>query len=133
MERNSIFYQQSELLLRVIPFVAREKCFALKGGTALNFFVRDLPRLSVDIDLTYIPLEPRELSLKHINAALGQITATIKKAQKSFKVTEVKSRGDEGLKKIFVSNGHAQIKIEVNEVFRGYILGFEERAVTQKV
>ena len=42
-----------------IPFVAAEKEFALKGGTAINLFVRDMPRLSVDIDLTYLPVAPR--------------------------------------------------------------------------
>jgi len=46
--------RQVDLLLRSIPFVAKETCFALKGGTAINLFVRDLPRLSVDIDLTYV-------------------------------------------------------------------------------
>jgi len=50
-----IYRSQVELLLRVLPYVAKEKIFALKGGTAINLFVRELPRLSVDIDLTYLP------------------------------------------------------------------------------
>ena len=49
MDTNSQFYAQVQLLVRVLPFVAKEQCFALKGGTAINLFVRDLPRLSVDI------------------------------------------------------------------------------------
>lgn len=49
------YYAQVNLLVRVLPVVAREGCFALKGGTAINLFVRDLPRLSVDIDLAYLP------------------------------------------------------------------------------
>ncbi len=40
------------------------------GGTAINLFVRDMPRLSVDIDLTYVPIEERGTSLKHIGEAL---------------------------------------------------------------
>lgn len=48
--KNSPFKPQVDLLLKVMPVVAREECFALKGGTAINLFVRDLPRLSVDID-----------------------------------------------------------------------------------
>lgn len=48
------FRAQVGLLLRAIPAINRESCFALKGGTAINLFVRDLPRLSVDIDLTYL-------------------------------------------------------------------------------
>lgn len=50
--KDSPFFKQAELMVRVIPHVAAEKCFALKGGTAINLFVRDMPRLSVDIDLT---------------------------------------------------------------------------------
>lgn len=48
-----VYKKQAELLMRVLPYVAKEDCFALKGGTAINLFVRDLPRLSVDIDLTF--------------------------------------------------------------------------------
>ena len=58
MAFQDAYRQQVALLIRTIPFVAQEQCFALKGGTAINLFVRDLPRLSVDIDLT--------LSLIHI-------------------------------------------------------------------
>jgi hypothetical protein len=57
------------LLVELLPLVARESCFALKGGTAINLFVRDLPRLSVDIDLTYLPmLSPRFASLAQVFA-----------------------------------------------------------------
>ena len=54
--RDTVFFRQAELLLRILPLIHREKVFALKGGTAINFFVRELPRLSVDIDLTYLPI-----------------------------------------------------------------------------
>ena len=53
-----------------MPFVAAEKDFALKGGTAINLFLRDLPRLSVDIDLTYLPIADRAQSLAAIDAAM---------------------------------------------------------------
>ena len=56
MDRNNLYYKQVQLLVQVLPFVAKEACFALKGGTAINLFLRDLPRLSVDIDLVYLPL-----------------------------------------------------------------------------
>ena len=52
---------QVELLLQTIPFIAKESIFSLKGGTAINLFIRDMPRLSVDIDLTYIPIDDREV------------------------------------------------------------------------
>lgn len=53
-----IYRRQVKLLIRLLPFVAAEKCFALKGGTAINLFVRDMPRLSVDIDLTIYQYKP---------------------------------------------------------------------------
>lgn len=51
MDRNNPYYRQVQLLVRLLPLVAQEPCFALKGGTAINLFVREFPRLSVDIDL----------------------------------------------------------------------------------
>jgi predicted nucleotidyltransferase component of viral defense system len=58
------YKSQVDLLLAILPLVAEEPCFALKGGTAINLFVRDMPRLSVDIDLTYIRIQSREDSLQ---------------------------------------------------------------------
>ena len=71
------YERQVRLLLDVLPFVAKEECFALHGGTAINLFVRDMPRLSVDIDLTYLPVESRDVSLKSIGLALGRIKQEI--------------------------------------------------------
>ncbi len=71
------FRAQVALLVRVLPYVAAETCFALKGGTAINLFIRDLPRLSVDIDLVYLPVADREMSLAAIRAGLARIGAAI--------------------------------------------------------
>ena len=85
MPLSEPYQRQVTLLLRVLPHVAEEECFALKGGTAINLFVRDMPRLSVDIDLTYLPLTPREESLTAIDAAMrriaNRIRATMRDAQ----------------------------------------------------
>lgn len=62
------YVSQVELLLKILPIINMQDCFALKGGTAINLFIRDMPRLSVDIDLTYLPIEPREQFLKNIRA-----------------------------------------------------------------
>nr|WP_298280423.1 nucleotidyl transferase AbiEii/AbiGii toxin family protein [uncultured Bradyrhizobium sp.] len=75
MAFQDAYRQQVALLIRTIPFVAQEQYFALKGGTAINLFVRDLPRLSVDIDLTYLPVEDRASSLAAIDAAMMRIRA----------------------------------------------------------
>ena len=77
---NEVFEGQVALLVRVLLYVATEACFALKGGTAINLFVRDLPRLSVDIDLVYLPIEDRETSLIGMRSALSRIALEIRKA-----------------------------------------------------
>lgn len=70
---NDVYKKKVELLLRILPFVTDEECFAIHGGTAINLFVKNLNRLSVDIDVTYLPLEDRATSLKYINEALMRI------------------------------------------------------------
>jgi hypothetical protein len=71
MDKRSVYYQQVKLLIKMLPLVAEEKVFALKGGTAINLFIRDFPRLSVDIDLAYLPLEPRDEALKNVTKLKG--------------------------------------------------------------
>lgn len=75
--QNQAYKSQVSLLLDVLPEVAKEKCLALHGGTAINLFVRDMPRLSVDIDLTYVELADRETSIKKINAALVRVAGNL--------------------------------------------------------
>ena len=71
------FTEQVRLLVMLLPHVAKQDCFALKGGTAINLFLRDMPRLSVDIDLAYIPVENRDNSIAGIDDALFKITNDI--------------------------------------------------------
>src|SRR5262245_54047292 len=83
-----LYRRQVTLLVRVIPLIAEEHCFALKGGTAINMFVRDMPRLSVDIDLTYLPVMPRANSLLEIDAAMKRIAKRIQTAIGGAQVVE---------------------------------------------
>jgi len=110
---------QVELLLQTIPYVAKEKIFALKGGTAINLFIRSLPRLSVDIDLTYIPNNDRETALSEISEGLGRIKADLEKSILGISVTAVSREGE--VAKIHCQLQKAQIKIEVNTTTRGVI------------
>lgn len=66
-----IYESQVDLLLEVLPVVAKHSEFAIKGGTALNLFVLDMPRLSVDVDLCYLPLKDRAKSFADIHRILG--------------------------------------------------------------
>ena len=84
---------QVALLVRVLPHVADENVFALKGGTAINLFYRDLPRLSVDIDLTYLPIKERAESLDEINAAMDRIAASIETGIRGAKSQRIQGGG----------------------------------------
>ena len=110
------YRRQVSLLLSVLPEVASEECFALHGGTAINLFVRDMPRLSVDIDLTYVPIEDRQTSLDNIRAALLRMKARIERIFNNARVTD---RTDIG--KLLISAQGVDIKLEVNLVCRGTI------------
>lgn len=115
---NSEYAKKVEILLRMIPLVTEEGVFAVHGGSAINLFVRNLPRYSVDIDLTYIPLEDRNSSLLHINEHLNSIAA---KAGKAFRGMHIVEKPDI-CKLLCEYQGH-QIKIEVNQTKRGVIGG----------
>lgn len=112
----SNYKNQVSLLLQVLPEVAKESCFALHGGTAINLFIRNMPRLSVDIDLTYIPIEDRSTSLKNIINALGSIKKNLEKVLSEAEVTL-----KEKILKLQITTAKAQIKIEVNQINRGLL------------
>ena len=115
---NNVYKEKVQLLLRILPIVMSEDCFAIHGGTAINLFVEDLLRLSVDIDLTYIPLEDRASSLTHINEALKRITNKVKK---QIKGANVIPRFD--ICKLTCEWRGCQVKIEVNQTKRGIVGG----------
>jgi len=115
---NNTYKEKVRLLLRVLPIVMDENCFAVHGGTAINLFVNDMPRLSVDIDLTYIPVEDRTPSITHINEALMRIASRISKLLKGVSVIP---RLDI-CKLTCEYHGH-QVKIEVNQTKRGIVGG----------
>src|SRR5277367_3398953 len=96
------YRNQVALLVRILPLVAEESCFALKGGTAINLFVRDMPRLSVDIDLTYLPVGYRAASLVNIDAAMQQVERRIREGLRGARVTAVKLKPENIVSKIFV-------------------------------
>ena len=118
MDRNSPYFKQASLLIRTLPLVAHETCFALKGGTAINLFIRDLPRLSVDIDLVYLPVAPRDESLADIRDALDRIMEQINHEPD---LTAVRQDHKFDELRILVSNDQDQIKIETSPVARGVL------------
>lgn len=79
IDKSNPYFKQAELVVQVLPLIAKYDCFALKGGTAINLFVQNMPRLSVDMDLTYLPVQQRDESLANIENTLKQIATDIKK------------------------------------------------------
>jgi predicted nucleotidyltransferase component of viral defense system len=129
---QSMFTAQVDLLLRILPYVMRDRRFALKGGSALNLFVRDLPRLSVDIDLTYLPIEPRDLSLANISEILVAISRDISNALPQVKVEPLRA-ADGRLRKLVVRSGLASVKVEPNETIRGSVFPCEMLDISPQV
>ena len=118
------------LLLRVLPIVGRERDFALKGGTAINLFVRDLPRLSVDIDLTFLPLTDRDAALDAIGTALKHITTAVPQAIEGSTVNASRRRD---APKLTISASGAVIKVEPNTTLRGSVFEPAVRRTTAAV
>lgn len=133
MAQNPTFSDQVQLLVNVLPSVATQPCFALKGGTALNLFVRDLPRLSVDIDLAYLPIADREASLAGIDNALENIAAEITRTIPNVKVNPSYVHDTDKRIKLLVSRNGVTIKIEVTPVLRGSVYESELRETSPKV
>lgn len=132
MDRDSPYYRQVQLLVRVLPFIFQEQCFALKGGTAINLFVRDFPRLSVDIDLVYLGNEERQSALVIIQQALDRIAMVIKKALSGVSIDKSYERKPDALRLVINHRG-ASIKVELSPVLRGVLHPPQTRAVVMSV
>lgn len=126
------YADQVRLLVRVLPIIAKETVFALKGGTAINLFYRDMPRLSVDIDLTYLPIGDRATALTDIDQALGRIAAAITDGHGDIAVRRIAGGGG-GETRLQVQAGGAVIKVETTPVARGTVLPPVVMTVTDAV
>jgi len=127
-----VYFKQAELMLRILPLIDTENVFAIKGGTAINFFVRDLPRLSVDIDLTYLPVSDRNAALEDISKSLMNISAKIERTFPGVKIVHKKLRDSSFLKGMVVNRDGITVKIEPNLVIRGSIYGPEMKPLSEK-
>ena len=125
------YVDQVRLLIDLLPHIAKEEEFALKGGTAINLFYRDLPRLSVDIDLTYLPIEDRSISLKRVNETLDRITQAIT-AGGFIKAQRIPGGGNSETR-IIASVGKTRVKIETSPVSRGTVFPPQYREVSEAV
>lgn len=126
MDKN--YADTVRLLLAVAPDVFANDIFAMKGGTAINLFVQNMPRLSVDIDVTYLPWQtPRDEALQAINQELATIASRVSPLGVQTRLVRARDLGDT---KLIVENEISQVKIEVNVVFRGSVLPVERRPLS---
>ncbi|WP_395351218.1 nucleotidyl transferase AbiEii/AbiGii toxin family protein [Variovorax sp. UC122_21] len=116
---NEIYLRTARLLTQIAPLVFEDDTFALKGGTAINLFVRDMPRLSVDLDLV-LPDHTlsRGAALDRIKASLGKAAATL--GHRGFH-TRLAGAPDAGESKLLVKRDGIEVKVEVNYVMRGTV------------
>ena len=122
---NKKYRQQVELLLKIIPELADIECFVIHGGTAINFYVLDMPRYSVDIDVTYTPIKPREESFFEIYKNLKVIKERINSVISNVIVSEKPN-------KIYFSQKGIMVKVEVSGTKRGLIEPYEVKALCKK-
>jgi predicted nucleotidyltransferase component of viral defense system len=128
---NETYIKQVALLLDILPEIDKEDTFALHGGTAINLFCLDMPRLSVDIDLTYIPVsEDRNDDLRNIRASLEKIKGRIKEQIPNVNFSNP-VRAEEELK-LICTTPDAIVKIEVNQINRGVIAGTDTVVLCDK-
>ena len=134
MAFREIYRKQVALLIRVLPLIAEETCFALKGGTAINLFIRDMPRLSVDIDLTYVPVSPRAQSLAAIVSPPWRNGSPACASKRYIASARLTPSGSEGaVTRLNIRQGDVQTKIEVTPVLRGCVYEPETRSVSEAV
>jgi predicted nucleotidyltransferase component of viral defense system len=125
---NATYVATAKLLTEIAPAVFESGIFALKGGTAINLFLRDMPRLSVDLDLVFTDHRlPRAQALAAINGALR--VARDHLVRRGFKVRTV-SAPEMGETKLLVQRHDLAVKIEVNTVIRGTVHSTQTRALT---
>jgi hypothetical protein len=127
---NPIYLDTARLLTQIAPLVFSDGTFALKGGTAINMFIRDLPRLSVDLDLVFIDHSlTRDKALGHINEAIRQSADRLN--ARGFQ-TRTTMMADSGETKLLVRRGGIEVKIEVNFVMRGTVHPVRQATLTPR-
>lgn len=129
---KQVYQDQVRLLLEVLTFVRKYEDFAVKGGTALNLFYNDMPRLSVDIDLTYLPIKNRQATYSEIHRQLSEIKQSI---ETDLQATVFANHPLDGQKetRLIVEKAGVRIKVEPNYVIRGALFPPETRTLSKAV
>lgn len=121
MDSKNPYFRQVELLVRILPSIGEYPCFALKGGTAINLFYRNMPRLSVDIDLVYVPIGGQIPSLESMTRNLKGLGDTVIARIPGAKITYASLNHTEYINRLFIEAGRAVVKVELSPVLRGTV------------
>ena len=121
MDNKNPYFKQVALLVRLLPLISEYSCFALKGGTAINLFYRDMPRLSVDIDLVYVPVAERKQSLEEITRSLRSMGNAIVAQIPEAKIQYSSLNHTDTVTRLIVEAGRSVVKIELSPVLRGTV------------
>ena len=130
----SEYQRQATLLIELLPTVARQSDFALYGGTAINLFLLDAPRLSIDLDLKFLPPLKIDAAKARIDEILQEVRAEIEKDIPGTRV-EQEQKQDRRLPRLLVIRDRdgALVKIEVNPLQVGSIFSPQPRQLSAKV
>lgn len=127
------YFNQVQLLVRLLAYVQKETSLALKGGTAINLFLRDMPRLSVDLDLVYLPIQDRATSMKNISDALERIRLDVERSISELTVSCVPLPKSNETMRLIAASPQGTVKVEVSPVLRGSVYGSENRQISPVV
>lgn len=130
---DSRYPDRVQLLVDILPTLAREPRFALKGGTAINLFEQDLPRLSVDIDLTWSPVNGFAKDCALMTEALKAMAETLRARPLRLQVQVAAKEAARSVTRLVVSRGRARVQIETTPVMRGTVHPVREMVVRPAV
>jgi hypothetical protein len=126
------YLAQARLLLKTLPLIKKYPHFSLKGGTALNFFINDFPRLSVDIDLAYTQIDGREVALGYITRSMEDLTLQVERLFRGSQVQQKRTNGG-FIRGLVIQTSEAVIKVEPNLIVRGTVFAGENRSLSPRV
>jgi predicted nucleotidyltransferase component of viral defense system len=133
MDPRNPYFEQVRLLVEILPVLARRTEYALKGGTAINLFFRDMPRLSVDVDLVYLIRQDRKKCLSVIDASLAALSDELGKGASGMQVIPRFPAGTDKRDKLIIRRKEAEVKVEVSTVLREAVFPAEVRSVRPMV
>ncbi len=103
--------------IRSHPFLRGK--LALKGGTALNLFVFEMPRLSVDIDLNYVGSQNRETMLEERPRLEEAIQTVFSREDFSIRRIPLEHAGGKWSLRYAAASGQSgRIDVDINYMYR---------------